>query len=339
MASTYTTNLRLTKQADGENPNSWGQILNDGVISLADEAIAGYTTISIGSAATVNLTANDGADDQARSAFLEIKGSIGTAATSIFLVIPSKTKSYSILNGVSANASSNAVMIRVAGNTGVTLERSSTVFQHVVCDGTSVYNVAPTKFSSLTVDGDAIIGGKASVVGNLIVTGNQNFNGAGTFNSTLAVSGALTVTGAVTLAGAANFKSTVTVEGAQVNKSTTRFEAAVSLASGAPVHQIITSITDAASVVMNMATNNQFSITLAGNRTLATPTNLTIGQTGHIYFNQDGTGSRTMGYNAVFKFPGGTDPTLSTAANAVDLLVFSVRAADKVDAVMVNDLK
>jgi hypothetical protein len=339
MASTYTTNLRLTKQADGENPNSWGQILNDGVISLADEAIAGYTTISIGSAATVNLTANDGADDQARSAFLEIKGSIGTAATSIFLVIPSKTKSYSILNGVSANASSNAVMIRVAGNTGVTLERSSTVFQHVVCDGTSVYNVAPTKFSSLTVDGDAIIGGKASVVGNLIVTGSQNFNGAGTFNSTLLVSGALTVTGAVTLAGAAILKSTVTVEGAQVNKSTTRFEGAVSLASGAPVHQIITSITDAASVVMNMATNNQFSITLAGNRTLATPTNLTIGQTGHIYFNQDGTGSRTMGYNSVFKFSGGTDPTLSTAANAVDLLVFSVRAADKVDAVMVNDLK
>jgi hypothetical protein len=339
MASTYTTNLRLTKQADGENPNSWGQILNDGVISLADEAIAGYTTISIGSAATVNLTANDGADDQARSAFLEIKGSIGTAATSIFLVIPSKTKSYSILNGVSANASSNAVMIRVAGNTGVTLERSSTVFQHVVCDGTSVYNVAPTKFSSLTVDGDAIIGGKASVVGNLIVTGNQNFNGAGTFNSTLAVSGALTVTGAVTLAGAAILKSTVTVEGAQVNKSTTRFEGAVSLASGAPVHQIITTITDAASIVMNMATNNQFVVTLGGNRTLAAPTNLTVGQTGHIYAIQDGTGSRTMGYNSVFKFSGGTDPTLSTAASAVDLLVFSVRATDKIDAVMVNDLK
>ena len=37
MASTYTTNLRLTKQGDGENPNSWGQILNDGVISLADQ--------------------------------------------------------------------------------------------------------------------------------------------------------------------------------------------------------------------------------------------------------------------------------------------------------------
>ena len=50
MASTYTTNLRLTKQGDGENPNSWGAILNDGVISLVDDAIAGYTTVSLGSA-------------------------------------------------------------------------------------------------------------------------------------------------------------------------------------------------------------------------------------------------------------------------------------------------
>ena len=60
MASTYTTNLRLTKQADGENPNSWGQILNDGVISLADQAIAGLATITMASASTaVTLTGND----------------------------------------------------------------------------------------------------------------------------------------------------------------------------------------------------------------------------------------------------------------------------------------
>ena len=334
MASTYTTNLRLTKQADGENPNSWGQILNDGVISLADQAIAGLANITMVSASTaVTLTGNDGASDQSRNAFLKISGSATNAHQ---LIIPANSKSYSVLNTASGTG---VVLMKTAAGTGVTIERSSTAFQHVVCDGTSVYNVAPTKFSSLTVDGDAIIGGKASVVGNLIVTGSQNFNGAGTFNSTLLVSGALTVTGAVTLAGAAILKSTVTVEGAQVNKSTTRFEGAVSLASGAPVHQIITTITDAASIVMNMATNNQFVVTLGGNRTLAAPTNLTVGQTGHIYAIQDGTGSRTMGYNSVFKFSGGTDPTLSTAANAVDLLVFSVRAADKVDAVMVNDLK
>ena len=48
MASTYTTNLRLTKQGDGDNPNSWGEVLNQQVISLVDDAIAGYTTIDIG---------------------------------------------------------------------------------------------------------------------------------------------------------------------------------------------------------------------------------------------------------------------------------------------------
>ena len=202
MASTYTTNLRLTKQGDGENPNSWGQILNDGVISLADEAITGYTTISIGSAATVNLTANDGADDESRSAFLEIKGSIGTAATSIFLVIPNKTKSYAVLNKVSANATGNVVMMRVAGNTGVTLSRSSTLFQHVICDGTSVRTVSQAQevgsFGSLAITGDAAIGGAVSVGGTFLTTGAVKLNstvtvsGAAIFKSNVSIGGTLT---------------------------------------------------------------------------------------------------------------------------------------------------
>ena len=332
MASTYTTNLRLTKQGDGENPNSWGQILNDGVISLADEAIAGYTTISIGSAATVNLTNNDGADDQSRKAFLEIKGSVGGVATSIFLVVPNNSKSYAVLNKVSANNDSDVVMMRVAGNTGVTLGRSSTTFQHVVCDGASVRsaNLLP---NNVCITDNLFVGGTAQIGSTVTVVG------AGTFKGAVSVEGAAKFNSTVTVSGASNFKSTVTVEGAQVNKSTTRFEGAVTLASGAPVHQAITTLTDAASIVMNMATNNQFVVTLGGNRTLAAPTNLTAGQTGHIYLIQDGTGGRTLSYNSVFQFAGGSDPVLTAAGGSVDLLVFSVRATDKVDGVMVNDLK
>ena len=40
MASTFTSRIRLNKQGDGDNPNSWGVVLNDGVISLVDDAIA-----------------------------------------------------------------------------------------------------------------------------------------------------------------------------------------------------------------------------------------------------------------------------------------------------------
>ena len=334
MASTYTTNLRLTKQGDGDNPNSWGQILNDGVISLADEAIAGYTTVSIGSAATVNLTANDGADDQSRSAFLAIKGSIGTVATSIFLVVPSNTKSYSILNKVSANADSNVVMMRVAGNTGVTLGRSSTTFQHVVCDGTSLR-------SANLLPNNVCVADNLFVGNNLKVEGVVTVSGAATFKNAVSVSGNLTVGGTFSAPSGVNIASSsgaaVCIGGSLFVSAGTQFTGTVSV--NGPVRQGLAAITDATSIVMNMASQNQFTITLGGNRTLAAPTNPTAGQTGHIYLIQDGTGSRTLSYNSVFKFAGGSDPVLSTAANAVDLLVFSIRDTDKVDAVMVNDLK
>jgi hypothetical protein len=88
MPSTYTTNLRLTKQADGENPNSWGQILNEQVISLVDEAVAGYSTVAVGTTATVTLTNNQGSGDQARSAILEFTGTIGGSHTNIDVLIP-----------------------------------------------------------------------------------------------------------------------------------------------------------------------------------------------------------------------------------------------------------
>ena len=37
---------------------------------------------------------------------------------------------------------------------------------------------------------------------------------------------------------------------------------------------------------------------------------------------QDGTGSRTLAYNAIYKWPAGVAPVLSTAANAIDILTF-----------------
>ena len=138
MASTYTTNLRLTKQGDGDNPNTWGEVLNN-VISLVDQAVASYTTVSLGSAATVTLTENLGSSDQSRSAILEFKGSIGTAATSIFVLIPNSPKTYAIRNVVSANTTAtDAVILRVAGNDGVTVGSGSGYY---ITNGTSVFSV------------------------------------------------------------------------------------------------------------------------------------------------------------------------------------------------------
>ena len=76
MASTFTTRIRLNKQGDGDNPNSWGTVLNNGVISLVDDAIAGYTTVALGANATVTLSAVDGGSDVPRNAFIEANASI-----------------------------------------------------------------------------------------------------------------------------------------------------------------------------------------------------------------------------------------------------------------------
>ena len=81
-------------------------------------------------------------------------------------------------------------------------------------------------------------------------------------------------------------------------------------------------LTDAATIAWDVATQPAARVTLAGNRTLGAPTNMRAGSTYVLRVIQDATGSRTLAYNAAFKFPGGTAPTLSSAANSISLLTF-----------------
>ena len=101
----------------------------------------------------------------------------------------------------------------------------------------------------------------------------------------------------------------------------------------------ITALTDGATITPNMNNANNFSVTLGGNRTLANPTNLTAGQSGVIVITQDGTGSRTLAYGSYFKFPGGTAPTLTTTASAVDVLAYYVESSTRITARLVADVK
>jgi hypothetical protein len=101
----------------------------------------------------------------------------------------------------------------------------------------------------------------------------------------------------------------------------------------------ITALTDGATITPNFNNANNFSVTLAGNRTLANPTNITAGQSGVIVITQDATGSRTLAYGSNFKFPSGTAPTLTTTANAVDVLVYYVESSTRITARLVADVK
>jgi hypothetical protein len=87
----------------------------------------------------------------------------------------------------------------------------------------------------------------------------------------------------------------------------------------------ITALTDAANIAINLNENNFYSVTLAGNRTLDNPTNLTAGQSGCIFITQDGTGNRTLAFGSNYDFAGGITPALSVNPGAVDVLSYVVR--------------
>jgi hypothetical protein len=99
----------------------------------------------------------------------------------------------------------------------------------------------------------------------------------------------------------------------------------------------ITALTDDATITPDFAAGNNYSVTLGGNRTLANPTNLTAGQSGVIIVSQDSTGSRTLAFGNYWKFAGGTAPTLTTTASAVDVIAFFVDSSTRISAqVMLN---
>jgi hypothetical protein len=80
----------------------------------------------------------------------------------------------------------------------------------------------------------------------------------------------------------------------------------------------------ATGMAMNAALSNVFTTTLSGNVTGAVAiTNQDDGQTANWRLAQDGTGNRTMVWPSNLRWPGGTAGVLSTAPNAVDLLVMT----------------
>ena len=298
MASTFSTNLRFEKQADGENPNSWGLILNQNVIDLVDQAITSYTTVALNTNSTTGyaLTANNGSADTSRSAFLEITGAV---SSNVSITIPSLTKGYFINNKATQAVADKTIIIKTAAGTGYTLPYGSNI--NIISDSVSVF--AGTNTTGLGLGTAAVrnIGTSASAVPDVSI-GDVRY---------------------------AKIASANTLTGANTYTSLTSFNKQV-------ISTIVT-LTDAASVALDLSTGNNFLVQLGGNRTLQNPTNVKVGQIGHVYLVQDGTGSRTLAYGTQYNFPSGTAPTLSTSVNSVDMLVYSARTTTALDCVLLKE--
>jgi len=91
-----------------------------------------------------------------------------------------------------------------------------------------------------------------------------------------------------------------------------------------------TDTTNTGTVTLDFQANQNFVLTLTGDVTLANPTTEQVGQSGFIAFIQDGTGGRSVTLNGDYETAGGATLTLSSAANATDLVPYVVVASGRI---------
>ena len=77
-------------------------------------------------------------------------------------------------------------------------------------------------------------------------------------------------------------------------------------------------------------TYQNFIVTATGNVTLANPSTEVAGQSGVIILIQDGTGSRTLSLGTDYETAAGAGLTISTTANAVDVIPYFVKASGSI---------
>ena len=102
------------------------------------------------------------------------------------------------------------------------------------------------------------------------------------------------------------------------------------------IGEVIT-VSYASTITLDFRTGNNFTTTLTGNTTFANPSNISAGQSGIIFVLQDGTGSRTAAFGSYWDFSDGVAPTLSTGANAVDMIAWMARSSTKISAQFVGN--
>jgi len=180
-----------------------------------------------------------------------------------------------------------------------------------------------TDATNVAAAGALMADGSATLTGNLTVSGSITIDGrdVGVDGTKLdGIEAAADVTDATNVAAAtavmdADFSAS---SGLMRKTSAGVYEATDTV--GAGVGTDVTTVTDGATLTIDCSLGNVFTVTIAGNRTVAAPTNARDGQVIQFLITQDATGSRTLTWNATFNWPGGTAPTLSTAGSSVDIV-------------------
>ena len=352
----FTTNLKDIRSGDGTNSplqissdyvniNGSSKLMLDGTILTASASALNALTSAPGTVTKIT-TGND------TVLFTEAGVSVSTASTSLTAVVNptlSITNLYASTGIFLAGAAipSTADIAAVSALTSVNTAAITSINTSVVANTAAITSinsnitaVSAALAASIGNSNTNITANTAAITSiNAVVT--INIDAITSINSKItAVSAALATSIANhlplaggTLTGGVSGTDLVLSGGLGLGTVTAFLGKKARMIGGAAIADIVT-LTDGANISVDLNSGQNFTLTLAGNRTLDNPTNCVAGQVGSVFIVQDGTGSRTLAYGSSWDFPGGTAPVLTTDAAGVDRLDYIVQTSTDVQAVL-----
>ena len=290
MTTQYTPTLKLALPVQGELSGTWGDVVNDNITSMVEQAITGLATIDSWTANSHTLTTANGTTSESRCAILELTDT-GTALTGAGTVIcPDASKLYVVKNGAG-----QTITLKTASGSGIAIPNGYTAFLY--CDGTNVVE-SITHFagvvdfaSNLDIAGDVDVDGtleadaitlNGTALGSLYspIAGSASIVTTGALNSGSITSGfgsidngssAITTTGTITggtLTSTGNITVTGTVDGRDIATDGTKLdgiEAGADVTDTTNVTAALVGATIAGDVTINGTLNVRTAIDLADN--------------------------------------------------------------------------
>jgi hypothetical protein len=132
MATAYTPILKLALPVTGELAGQWGDVVNNNITSMVEQAVAGLATINTWTANSHTLTTANGTTSESRCAMLVLDDDgAGNPSAAATVICPTETKAYIV-----RNISGQTVTVKTSAGTGVAVPNNQSAL--VFCDGTNV---------------------------------------------------------------------------------------------------------------------------------------------------------------------------------------------------------
>lgn len=192
--STYSPDLRIELITTGDQAGTWGTTTNTNLAYVVEQAIAGYTSVSVISANQALTYINGGSSTAALNQSVHASLALTTTTGANFAVYaPPASKQYTIYNASSYTATiynSTVIGNTTAAGTGVAIPAGKTMTiwsdgtnfavqnSHII--GTVVGNVTGNLTGNVTGD---VSGNAGTVTNGVYTTGTQTIGGAKTFST------------------------------------------------------------------------------------------------------------------------------------------------------------